>query len=220
MPKKKQVVEPVSEVIEPTVVETTIDETVLDVSVPPDSTHHEAPAPAPVTDLSTLPPDEVKEVKVKAKRKAQPKKIEVKEITEVKESEVSEAKGASPLQAPINIPEEPKEITEELKKKVKTLEQVQCDTCEKEMTKRTLRYHHKCPGEVVKREELPVKKRVKKETKKEDEKQETTTSVDERPRGPQSIPEKPVLMNTYQERLQKALERRSQTIQKLASQIV
>ena len=78
------------------------------------------------------------------------------------------------------------------------------------MTKRTLRYHHKCPGEVVKREELPVKKRVKKETKKEDEKQETTTS----------IPEKPVLMNTYQERLQKALERRSQTIQKLASQIV
>ena len=206
MPKKKQVVEPVSEVIEPTVVETTIDETVLDVSVPPDSTPHEAPAPAPVTDLSTLPPDEVKEVKVKAKRKAQPKKIEVKEITEVK--------------APINIPEEPKEITEELKKKVKTLEQVQCDTCEKEMTKRTLRYHHKCPGEVVKREELPVKKRVKKETKKEDEKQEATTSVDERTRGPQSIPEKPVLMNTYQERLQKALERRSQTIQKLASQIV
>jgi hypothetical protein len=206
MPKKKQVVEPVSEVIEPTVVETTIDETVLDVSVPPDSTPHEAPAPAPVTDLSTLPPDEVKEVKVKAKRKAQPKKIEVKEISEV--------------EAPINIPEEPKEITEELKKKVKTLEQVQCDTCEKEMTKRTLRYHHKCPGEVVKREELPVKKRVKKETKKEDEKQETTTSVDERPRGPQSIPEKPVLMNTYQERLQKALEKRSQTIQKLASQIV
>ena len=198
MPKKKQVVEPVSEVIEPTVVETTIDETVLDVSVPPDSTHHEAPAPAPVTDLSTLPPDEVKEAKVKAKRKAQPKKIEVKEITEVKE------------QTPINIPEEPKEITEEPTKKVKTLEQVQCDTCEKEMTKRTLRYHHKCPGEVVKREELPVKKRVKKETKKEDEKQETTTS----------IPEKPVLMNTYQERLQKALERRSQTIQNLASQIV
>lgn len=162
-----------------------------------------------MTDLSTLPPDEVKEVKVKAKRKAQPKKIQVKEIEEVKLEET-----------PINIPEEPKEITEESTKKVKTLEQVQCDTCEKEMTKRTLRYHHKCPGEVVKREELPVKKRVKKETKKEDEKQETTTSVDERPRGPQSIPEKPVLMNTYQERLQKALERRSQTIQKLASQIV
>ena len=197
-PKKKQVVEPVPEVIEPTVVETTIDETVLDVSVPPSSTPHEAPAPAPVTDLSTLPPDEVKEVKVKAKRKAQPKKIEVKEITEVKE------------QTPINIPEEPKEITEEPTKKIKTLEQVQCDTCEKEMTKRTLRYHHKCPGEVVKREELPVKKRVKKETKKEEEAIE--------PKEETSI--KPTLLDTYQVRLQKALERRSQTIQKLASQIV
>jgi hypothetical protein len=30
------------------------------------------------------------------------------------------------------------------------------------MTKRTLRYHHKCPGEVVKRESVPVQKRVKK----------------------------------------------------------
>ena len=131
MPKKKQVVEPVPEVIEPTVVETNIDETVLDVAVPPDSTPHEAPAPVPSADeaLSTLPPDEVKEVKVKAKRKAQPKKIEVKDIPEVKE--------------------ETKETTEEPKKKVKTLEQVQCDTCEKDMTKRTLRYHHKCPGEVI-----------------------------------------------------------------------
>ena len=188
MLKKKQVVEPVPEVIEPTVVETNINETVLDVAVPPDSTPHEAPAPvALVEHLSTLPPDDVKEVKVKAKRKAQPKKIEVKDIPEVKE--------------------ETKETTEEPKKKVKTLEQVQCGTCEKDMTKRTLRYHHKCPGEVVNREEIPVKKRVKKEEPIE-------------PKEEINIPEKPVLMNTYQERLQKALERRSQTIQKLASQIV
>ena len=166
------------------VVETNIDETVLDVAVPPDSTPHEAPAPSADEALSTLPPDEVKEVKVKAKRKPQPKKIEVKEI---------------------------QETTEVPKKKVKTLEQVQCDTCEKDMTKRTLRYHHKCPGEVVKREEIPVKKRVKKETKKE-EPIELKEEI--------NIPEKPVLMNTYQERLQIALERRSQTIQKLASQIV
>ena len=135
MPKKKQVVEPVPEVIEPTVVETNINETVLDVAVPPDSTPHEAPAPSADEALSTLPPDEVKEVKVKAKRKPQPKKIEVKEI---------------------------QETTEEPKKKVKTLEQVQCDTCEKDMTKRTLRYHHKCPGEVIKREEIPVKKELRK----------------------------------------------------------
>ena len=169
MPKKKQVVEPVPEVIEPTVVETNINETVLDVAVPPDSTPHEAPAPVPaaeVENLSTLPPDEVKEVKVKAKRKPQPKKIEVKEI---------------------------KETTEEPKKKVKTLEQVQCDTCEKDMTKRTLRYHHKCPGEVIKREEIPVKKRVKKETS-------------PKPKEETKAPEKPTLTNTYQERLQKPLE--------------
>ena len=88
------------------------------------------------------------------------------------------------------------------------------------MTKRTLRYHHKCPGEVVKREERPVKKRVKKETKKEDETSDANVSTVNHRIQQQSIPEKPVLMNTYQERLQQALERRSQTIQKLASQIV
>ena len=88
--------------------------------------------------------------KVKAKRKPQPKKIEVKEIPEVKEQEPTE---------------ETKETTEWIKNQVKTLEQVKCDTCEKDMTKRTLRYHHKCPGEVVNREEVPVKKRVKKKLK-------------------------------------------------------
>ena len=142
----------------------------------------------------------MKEVKVKAKRKAQPKKIKVKEIEEVKLEE----------QTPINIPEEPKEITEEAtkEKKVKTLEQVKCDTCEKDMTKRTLRYHHKCPGEVIKREEIPVKKRVKKETKQDTPKEEI------------KAPEKPTLTNTYHERLQRALEKRHENIQKLASQIV
>jgi predicted nucleic acid binding AN1-type Zn finger protein len=113
-------------------------------------------------------------------------------------------------QTPINIPDEPKEITEEAtkEKNVKTLEQVKCDTCEKEMTKRTLRYHHKCPGEVIKREEIPVKKRVKKETKQDTPKEEI------------KAPEKPTLTNTYHERLQRALEKRHENIQKLASQIV
>ena len=179
-------------------IETTIDETTIETTLPP-----EAPPVLADEALSTsVTPDEVKEVKVKPKRKAQPKKIKVQEIEEVKE------------QIPNNIPEE------EPKNKVKTLEQVKCDTCEKDMTKRTLRYHHKCPGEVVKREEIPVKKRVKKETKKEDEKQEATTSMVNHRTEQQSIPEKPVLMNTYQERLQKAWEKRSETMQKLASQIV
>jgi hypothetical protein len=197
MPRKSKVVEQQSEapLPETQVIEQTIDETTIETTLPPD-----APAPAAEAEsLPTLPPDEVKEVKVKAKRKAQPKKIKVKEIEEVKLEET-----------PINIPEEPKESTEEAtkEKKVKTLEQVKCDTCEKEMTKRTLRYHHKCPGEVIKREEIPVKKRVKKETKQDTPKEEI------------KAPEKPTLTNTYHERLQRALEKRHENIQKLASQIV
>ena len=174
MPRKQKVVEQQPEVIEPTVVETTIDETTIETTLPP-----EAPAPvlADEAAAAATTPDEVKEVKVKPKRKAQPKKIKVQEIEEVKE------------QIPNNIPEE------EPKNKVKTLEQVKCDTCEKDMTKRTLRYHHKCPGEVIKREEIPVKKRVKKETK-----QETSPKPTEETKAP----EKPSLIKTYQERLQKA----------------
>ena len=57
----------------------------------------------------------------------------------------------------------------------------------------------------LKREEILVKKRVKKETS---------------PKEETKAPEKPTLTNTYQERLQKALEKRSETMQKLASQIV
>ena len=192
MPRKQKVVEQQPEVIEPTVVETTIDETTIETTLPP-----EAPAPvlADEAAAAATTPDEVKEVKVKPKRKAQPKKIKVQEIEEVKE------------QTPTNIPEETKKIKEEPKNKVKTLEQVKCDTCEKDMTKRTLRYHHKCPGEVIKREEIPVKKRVKKETS-------------PKPKEETKAPEKPTLTNTYQERLQKALEKRSETMQKLASQIV
>jgi hypothetical protein len=111
MPKKKQVVEqtPSPETSEPTlsVIDQTIDDTTIQTTLP-----QEEPAPVDVgvEVLSTLPTEEVKETKVKPKRKAQPKKIEVKEIVEVKE------------------PEETKEIIEEPKekKKVKTLEQVQC----------------------------------------------------------------------------------------------
>jgi hypothetical protein len=189
MPRKQKVVEQQSEapLPETQVIEQTIDETTIETTLPP-----EAPPVLADETAAVLPPDEVKEVKVKAKRKAQPKKIQVKEIE----------------QTPINIPEEPKESTEDTtkQKKVKTLEQVKCDTCEKDMTKRTLRYHHKCPGEVIKREELPVKKRVKKETKQE-------------PKEETKVPEKPTLTNTYHERLQKALEKRHENIQKLASQI-
>jgi len=207
MPRKSKVVEQQSEapLPETQVIEQTIDDTTIETTLPP-----EAPAPSDEQALTTLPPDEVKEVKVKPKRKAQPKKIKVKEIEEVKLEET-----------PINIPEEPKESIEEptKQKKVKTLEQVKCDTCEKDMTKRTLRYHHKCPGEVIKREEIPVKKRVKKETKQDTPKEETKAPKVSEAKGASPLPEKPTLTNTYHERLQKALEKRHENIQKLASQI-
>ena len=199
--KKQKSVEPVPET---SVVEQTIDETVLNVPLPDPSFSPPEEPPSVVEETTlALTPDEGKEVKVKAKRKPQPTKIEVKDIPEE------------------TTPVESKEIkVEEPKKKVKTLEQVQCDTCEKEMTKRTLRYHHKCPGEVVKREEVPVKKRVKKETKKEEETSDANVSTVNRRNEQQSTPEKQKLIPEYHERLQKALEQRNQTIIKLASQIV
>ncbi len=52
----------------------------------------------------------------------------------------------------------PKEDT----KKIKTVELVKCPKCDKEMTKRTLRYDHDktCPGQKVEREKIPVQRRV------------------------------------------------------------
>ena len=48
-------------------------------------------------------------------------------------------------------------------KNIKTLELVQCDKCNKQMTKNTLRYHHEksCPGKPIDTQALPVKRRTK-----------------------------------------------------------
>ena len=50
---------------------------------------------------------------------------------------------------------------------------VQCEKCNKQMTKNTLRYHHEksCPGQPIDSQSLPVKRRIKpkqEETKKEE----------------------------------------------------
>jgi len=68
---------------------------------------------------------------------------------------------------PESIPEPVIEVKGEVSqpsKKVKTLELVKCEKCEKEMTKRTLRYDHEktCKGAPIRREDVPVQKRVKK----------------------------------------------------------
>ena len=47
-------------------------------------------------------------------------------------------------------------------KRKKTVELVKCGKCDKELTKRTLRYDHEktCPGEPDSRESVPVKRRA------------------------------------------------------------
>ena len=86
-------------------------------------------------------------IEPKPKRKAQARK------PKVVEEFVEEPKVVEPV---IEVKEEPQ-------KKIKTLEIVKCDKCNKEITKRTLRYDHPktCKGAPINREEIPVQKRTK-----------------------------------------------------------
>ena len=86
---------------------------------------------------------QIEEPKPKPKRKAAAKKIKVEPIIE-------------PEPEPVKEPEpEP-----EPKVETKIDELVKCPNCEKQMTKRTLRYNHKtCPGKKIDRNEIPVKRR-------------------------------------------------------------
>ena len=49
-------------------------------------------------------------------------------------------------------------------RKVKTVELIECNNCEKLITDRTLRYTHPktCPGKKIDRNEIPVKRRITK----------------------------------------------------------
>ena len=100
------------------------------------------------------PPEDVTQMEVekpKPKRKPAPKKAKVvEEVAPVIETVVEEVK--------------PEPVAEQPPKKIKTLELVKCEKCGKEMTKRTLRYDHDktCKGAPIKREDIPVQKRVKK----------------------------------------------------------
>ena len=100
------------------------------------------------------PPEDITQMEVekpKPKRKPAPKKAKVvEEVAPVIETVVEEVK--------------PEPVAEQPPKKIKTLELVKCEKCGKEMTKRTLRYDHDktCKGAPIKREDIPVQKRVKK----------------------------------------------------------
>ena len=75
---------------------------------------------------------------------------------------------------------------------------VQCSGCLKQMTKNTLRDHHKCPGKPVDKN-LPVKRRIKQEPKIE-------AKLEAR-------------QPTYHDKLNERLKKRSESISKLALQI-
>jgi hypothetical protein len=96
--------------------------------------------------------------KPKAKPKAKPrtKKAPMEVILETEE----EPTKSGETQILPQIKEEPK--TDKVKK---VIELVKCPKCDKMMSSKSLRYTHEqnCKGEVVKTEELPVKRRTKKE---------------------------------------------------------
>ena len=84
------------------------------------------------------------------------------------------------------------------------------------MTQRTLRYDHDktCKGAPVKREDIPVQKRVKKDIPKQ--KESTPISI------PEEIIEQEVkkrIQNTLQDRMHQRLKIKEEKIKKLATQI-
>ena len=111
---------------------------------------------------------------------------------------------------------EEKPILEEEQKKLKTVELVKCEKCDKELTKRTLRYDHEktCPGEPIVREALPVKRRGV--SKKETEKQTEPVNI------PNELIEQEVkkrMQLTARDRIQQKMKLRDERIKRLTTQI-
>ena len=137
MPKKIKVVDVMNDEVKNEELEPSVNEEVNeDITTPIEEVINETPLP----DIEDTP-----KLKVKPRAKPRTKKTPVEVIPE----EVKEPPK-----------EEPK--TDKVKKVV---ELVKCPKCEKMMSQKSLRYTHEqnCKGEVVKTEELPVKRRTKKE---------------------------------------------------------
>ena len=114
------------------------------------------------------------------------------------------------VEEPPKVVEPVVEVKDEPQKKTKTLEIVKCDKCNKEMTKRTLRYDHPktCKGAPVNREEIPVQKRTK--------------PVAQPKVIPDDIIEQEVkkrLNSSIQERLRMKIQQKEERIKKLAEKI-
>lgn len=149
---------------------------------------------------------EVKEKKVR-KPRATKKTIIVEEVKPIEEV-IEEVK-------PVVI-EEVKPVEEEQPpKKVRTQELVECDKCSKQMTKKTLRYFHEktCPGVVIDKETLPVKKRNIKKIN-----NENINNIN----IPEEVIENEVkkrIEYRYQEKIKEKIKKKEENIKKLAAQI-
>ena len=100
-------------------------------------------------------------------------------------------------------------------KKTKTVELVSCPDCEKEMSKKTLRYSHEknCTGKPVVREEVPVKRRAPVKTSKPKEVIEQYVSI------PEEIIQQE-LNKRVKEQKESRIRAKDEKIKKLAMQIV
>lgn len=133
---------------------------------------------------------------------------EVKPIEDEKPIVIEEVK-------PVVI-DEVKPIEEEKpSKKIRTQELETCPKCSKQMTKKTLRYFHEksCPGVVIDKEALPVKKRtIKKDSN------ENVNNIN----IPEEVIENEVkkrIEYRYHEKIKEKLKKKEETIKKLAAQI-
>ena len=113
--------------------------------------------------------DEINQIKeaIKEKEAQQEPSLEEQPLLEPKPKRKPQVRKPKVVEEFVEEPPKPVEpvveVKDEPQKKIKTLEIVKCDKCNKEMTKRTLRYDHPktCKGAPVNREEIPVQKRAK-----------------------------------------------------------
>jgi hypothetical protein len=164
-------------------------------------------------------PDEITQIKEAIKEEEEAEKVETPVEPTPKPKRKAAAKKKKIIEEyaePPQVEPEPEKI-EEPQKKVKTLELVKCDKCNKEMTKRTLRYDHPktCKGAPINREDIPVQKRVK---------PTTPRKVVEQPMQviPSEIIEQEIkkrIQSSIQERMHLKIKQKEERIKKLAEKI-
>ena len=165
--------------------------------------------------------DDINQIKEAIKQEESQQVEQVEPILEPKPKRKPPAKKPKVVEEVVEPLEEPVvepvvEVKEETPpKKVKTLELVKCDKCNKEMTKRTLRYDHPktCKGAPINRDEIPVQKRTK---------PASPPKVVQPTVIPDDIIEqevKKIIQNSIQDRLQMKLRQKEERIKKLAEKI-